>query len=184
MTRKERGLLWGGMLIALSFVLAACATSPKRPLVLTPSFETLNIRRIVLLPVEFRDSALDRSYQQKAAEEIRWRAHRVLEKKGYEVVLDAAFPLPQTDAAILIRVDHFLEEGVYSTDGPQYLEIYATATMLASKDGTELWRDEGAGMANTSFVSPTTLNMELAVAPAYLADSLFATLPAAPLRQR
>lgn len=183
-------------LLLVCFALGAwgCAAPVKTPQVLDPQFESRGIARIALAPVVFADAPLDRYHGIRAAEEIRWYAERALRAKGYEVApLEAPYtlnvprapkgadlsqlapPVPAgADAVAVIRVDHFLDAGLFDRQMRSSLDIYATAALVAP-GGEILWKDEGVGRGSAS---PSPFGAyDLTQAPAFLVDSLFATLP-------
>lgn len=182
-------------IFAAALVFSGCAAPPKTPQLLDPGFAARKVSRIALAPVFFADDPLDRYYGTRAATEIRWHAQRTLERKGYQVermenpyTLNvpkapgggdiarlAPPPPPGSDAVMVIRVDHFLDAGVTDRQMRSSLDIYATAA-LVTLDGQVLWKDEGVGRGS-ALPSPMNGGFDLAQAPAFLADSLFATVP-------
>lgn len=181
------------MLVALA---AGGCAAPKTAQEIDPQFATRNIIRIALAPVVFADEPFDRYFGNRAAGEILWYAGRALRSKGYEVeVLESPYglnvprapresnlarlapPVPSgADAVMVIRVDHFLDSGLYDRSIRSSLDIYATAALI-DPNGRVLWKDEGVGLGSTF---PTSVTLyETFQSPAYLADSLFATLPPA-----
>lgn len=193
-TGKPAGIWFAVFILILN--LSAC-TGPKKPLLIEPSFGAFEVKNVVLLPVVFNDSSLERYYQIRIGEEIRYHAEKKLEEKGYAVTLVdkpgkesywVSYVLPEggidklvelapegTDALVVIWVDHFLDRTLYGRDAQGSLDIYATASMVSTQSGGEIWRDEGVGKSMSSMI----WGMEWFEAPAELADSLFATLPAA-----
>lgn len=186
------------LLMTLLAGLAVGCAETRRPQILDPQFAARNFRQVALAPVMFADDPLDRYYGTLAADEIRRQAGRELKKKGYEVVLTAdansgyagppivppgADPVriapavpPGSDAVVQIRIDHFLDAGLYDERSRIPLDIYATAALIA--DGRILWQGEGRGQGSWK---STPLGVEDFFTPAaFLADSLFATLPPSP----
>lgn len=178
------------LLLLSTLLLAGCATTPKTPVVLAPGFASLPLRQITLAPVIFRDEPIDRYFAARVGDEILVQSRQQLAAKGYqtqppgdETVLfpfqDAAVgpfpPAPGTDAVLIIEVDHFLDAVLYDWAPPTGLDIYATAT-LTSASGELLWQDTGVGSGPRQPTIPG--QMDWFMAPASLAQSLFATLPA------
>lgn len=185
------------LMALLTGLFFGCAET-RRPQILDPQFATRNLRQLALAPVMFADEPFDRYHGSLAADEIRRQAGRELEKKGYKVVLMAdansgfagppivpvgadlvriapAVP-PGNDAMVQIRIDHFLDTGLYDERSRIPLDIYATAALIA--DGQILWQGEGRGQGNWR---STLLGAEDFYTPAaFLAGSLFATLPPPP----
>lgn len=189
--------------LTASLLLAACVFGPKQPLVLDPQFSSLHVVRVALLPVSFQDDGQDRYYQMRAGEEIRLSARKALERKGYrveyiEVNADRTFWLPytlkttepakltalageSTDALMVIEVDHFLDAGIYDSKSPQALQVYATATLISTRNSAEIWRGEGFGGGGQILATPHLQDVNLMQVSAELAKNLFVTLPNATL---
>lgn len=183
------------LILLAALAVSGCSAPPKIPQLLDPQFAARKVTRIAVAPVFFADDPLDRYFGTRAATEIRWHAQRTLQRKGYEVeVMENPYtlnvpkapkggdiarlappPPPGTDAVMVIRVDHFLDAGVTDRQMRSSLDIYATAALVAL-GGEVLWKDEGVGRGS-SLPSPMNGGYDLAQAPAFLADSLFATLP-------
>lgn len=182
------------LVVCLAFVAWGCAPPVKTPQVLAPGFGSREISRLVLAPVYFVDEPIDRYSGIRAAEEIRWFAERVLRSKGYDVVrmeppstLNVARapaggdlsrlappPPPGADAVVVIRVDNFLDAGLYDRQMRSSLDIYATAA-LVSPGGEIVWKDAGVGRGSAS---PSPFGAGSLTQPsAFLAESLFATFP-------
>jgi hypothetical protein len=194
--------LFAAGFVSLTFF-AACTAGDtrtyKKPLLLDPQFSALQVEHVALLPVAFLDNAQDRYYQMRAGDEIRLTARKTLERKGYRVEFiegdaEREFWLPYTpkttnpaklaelarenaDALVFIQVDHFLDAGIYDSKSPQALQVYATATMLSTKNSTEIWRGEGFGGGGQILATPHLLEVNLMQVSAELAKSLFVTLP-------
>lgn len=185
--------------IALAGCVSGDTRSQKKPLLLDPEFSTLRVESIALLPVVFRDDAQDRYYQMRAGEEIRQSAQRKLSEKGYNVAFieedaDRRFWLPYTpetidparlaelaydkaDGVMIIWVDHFLDAGIYDRRPPQALQVYATATLVSSKNRVEIWRGEGFGGGGQILATAYQQELNLMQVADELAKSLFVTLP-------
>lgn len=174
--------------ILASLLLAGCAAAPKEPLALAPGFHSLGIRQVAVAPVIFRDEPIDRYYATRVAGEISAQAQKKLTEKGYAAVRTGEeevifpfrdepvgpFPLPAgADALLTITIDHFLDAGIYDRVVAHTLDIYATA-VLTTPGGEVVWKDEGVGRGPRTSLPG---QLDWVVAPAYLADSLFATLP-------
>lgn len=201
-SRRMFHLCYAAVFFGLIF-LAGCvsgdAGAQKKPLLLDPEFSALRIESIALLPVVFRDDAQDRYYQMRAGEEISRSAQRKLSEKGYKVIFieedaDRRFWLPYTpatidsaqlaelaygkaDGVLIIGVDHFLDAGIYDRKAPQALQVYATATLVSSKNRVEIWRGEGSGGGGQILAAPHLLDVNLMQVADELAKSLFVTLP-------
>lgn len=201
-TRRMFQVCYAAFFFSLIF-LAGCvsgdARAQKKPLLLDPQFSALRIESISLLPVVFLDDAQDRYYQMRAGEEIRLSTQRKLSDKGYKVAFidedaDRRFWLPYTSATIdparlaelaydkadgvmIIWVDHFLDAGIYDRRAPQALQIYATATLVSSKNRVEIWRGEGFGGGGQMLASPYLVDINLLQVADELAKSLVASLP-------
>lgn len=201
--KKLSGLL---TLAAGLIILTACATAPKQPVLLDPQFSQMHIRSVAILPVIFRDRAIDGVFEHRIGEEIRWHARKVLGQKGYdaslvEVTENRSFVRPfrpkekapeklaelvpsGSDAVMIIWVDHFLDSGGFPGHGEDGdfamgsidpLQIYASADLVSTSTRTRIWSDQGYG--EDSIVP--SFGMQWWLPPLRLADSLFATLPAA-----
>ena len=183
------------LLPLLAALLWGCAVPTKTPQMMAPHFDRLGVEEIALAPVVFADRPIDRYLTVRAADEIRYHAQRTLEAKGYRVVLMGnghayglrqpkitesdlgrlAPPVPEgSDAVVIIRIDNFLDAGLYDRHVRSSLDIYATAALVTA-EREMVWRDQGVGRG--SILSSPISYVDLFQPSAYLAQSLFATLP-------
>lgn len=201
MTRRTGKTLraWAALAL-LAFSLAGCIPAPARPAATAPDFAALGIVRVALLPVVFRDHGQDRYMEYQAGEEIRRQVQRLLEDRGYEVVLSEPmagrsfirpFALQETDPSelatlapsgtdgvVVIWVDHFLDTGLFGAPdhGRVPLEIHATAALISRPQQALAWSDNGIGTGERHF-SP---GQEWLFAARDLAESLLRRLPPPP----
>ncbi len=147
---------------------------------------------LLLPPIFFADTPVDR-YQQKIAAELFLDAARdELRRKGYELTLAAervTFEsaskraqglLGDEDALMVIRIDHYLDAGFgQGTRSASYLEVYASARLLAAGSGELLWEGEGQGTSNRSVTGITSTRLDIAQTADELMQDMFSTLPAA-----
>jgi hypothetical protein len=199
MTEKGDGAMFGRPLFVglLLVALAGCA-APRQAQILDPQFADRSLGVVALAPVVFADEAIDRYFGAQAAESIRQEAAEALKRKGYQVtfvgngpyfagppIVPAAADMarlapaapPGSDAVMQIRVDHFLDSGLYDERTNAPLDIYATAAMIGAK-GEIFWQGSGRGEGMRQ--SSQGRIFEFLPVTSRLADSLFATLPAAP----
>ncbi|MFO7981877.1 MAG: hypothetical protein R6V08_00305 [Desulfuromonadales bacterium] len=164
-------LFWLFLLSALSPAVAAAGT-------------------IVLPPVIFSDTPVDRYEQRLAADAFYDSARQELKQKGYEVATSAPIPdvnHPETarslaekgDGLAVIRIDHYLDAG-FGEDSRRsgYLEVYASAKVFDTQTGEIVWEGEGHGTSTRSTTGVSSIRMELSLTADEVMSELFATLPA------
>ncbi|BCR05592.1 hypothetical protein DESUT3_26610 [Desulfuromonas versatilis] len=200
-----RGWKWIPGVLALGLLaLVACTTTPKQPALLDPQYSQMNIRTVAILPVVFRDRAIDALFEYRIGEEIRWHARKVLGQKGYdaafvEVTENRSFVRPfrpdesspaqlanlvptGSDAVLIIWVEHFLDAGGFpghGDDGELAMGSIDPLEIYASADLIATSTRERVwsdqGYGRDSTVP--SIGMQWWLPPLRLADSLFTTLP-------
>lgn len=186
-----------------------CAMSQPTPLYLADDFTARQINEVVLLEIAFLDPPLDSLLQDKAIEEIADQAVPELQAKGYQVLAVVENPPApvwrrdavdeetlrtaalkhqgRADAVVHIQVDHFLWGGHGMVEheenggggGSDGLDIYATARLLSTATGEELWKAKGMGQSMITARAAGLFGPELYEPVRSLVRSLFATLPPA-----
>lgn len=134
MRRQPIRSFWERMLVlAALLMLPACAPYEKKPLRLDPNYSQLNLQRVAVVPVVFRDQPSDRYVGHNFAVELRHEVQRALQARGYEVLPASATterqfpysyrltdPTPAgiaalapagADAVLVVWIDHFLDVG-------------------------------------------------------------------------
>jgi hypothetical protein len=160
-----------------------------------PKFDQRGIGSIALLPVV--DRRRDRSANIDFEQEIRMRASRILEKKGYQVVtppgpsesdlegktkleeMDLGYIVslnpPQTDSVMVIYLDDVLSNyQVFSYT----FKIEAIGIMASKRENAELWRAKGIGNGGQAgLVSGLTQGLSRSDAFDQCIGGLLSTLP-------
>lgn len=202
---------WLGRMLVLATVVAAvgCAPYEKKPRHLDPKFSQLQIHRVAVLPVVYRDTPSDRYVAYTFAVELRQEVQRALEARGYEVFpasASGAWQFPHSyeisdttpagvaalapagaDAVMVVWVDHFLDVGLGSGrghDGDSSIGGGLGLDVYATADLVMVQGKQKLWSAEgygyeDSFSFPTQTYY---LSVSRLVDSLFATLPAGSAR--
>ncbi len=182
-----------------ALLLGGCATA-RTPIRLDPAFAQRNIETIALFPIV--DRRKDTSFNINLQDGLGERARKEIERRGYQVVhvavgldrtslsrlmdMDAAFIsslAPEgTDAVAAVYVDDTLSSYKVLS---YVFKIEATGTVVAKRDGTELWRDKGIGnQGQAGLISGLFAGMDRSFALDQCVASLFSTLPKSLGKQR
>lgn len=162
MREKSRIAVCAVLCVFAFAVLNGCSTVPKMPIKLDPNFASKGIDTIVLMPIV--DRRIDKKCKVDFEKTLRMPAKKILARKGYNVIMPAAFNDggtitadnvgemnvselsnlgPANERAILvIYVDDVLDE--YVVVAYSY-KIEATGSLIEKKERVELWRDKGIG---------------------------------------
>ncbi|MBE0597863.1 MAG: hypothetical protein IH614_11380 [Desulfuromonadales bacterium] len=170
-------------------LLVGCAGVPKQPRMLAAGFHELQLRRVTLAPLVFRDDPIDRYFAQRVGGEILAQTEAALTAKGYAVTpaggeeilfpfgdqkVGPFSPTEGDDAVLAIEIDNFLDAVLYDRSAPLGLDIYATATLI-SRGGDVLWQDTGVGRGMRTSTVPG--QMDWFITSRSLVQSLFTTFP-------
>lgn len=177
-----------------TILLGGCAT-PKVAIKLDPSFSSMEIKKIAVLPIV--DRRKDKSYAIDLHSEIRVPSASYLVDKGYAAVMEKAFAEGRSvdtaevavmdsvqlaqlgpsnaDAIVLIFIEDILSSyKVFS----YAFKIEATACMISKKTGREVWRDKAIGSGGQGgLISGLTQGLDRSSALSACVSGLFETLP-------
>jgi len=192
-------VLFGIVLLCVSvLLLSGCATVKKIPIKLDPNFRAKSIDTIVLMPIV--DRRIDKTAKIDLEKEVRIPAKKLLEKKGYTVIMPETF-----GEGINVNANDVGEMGVddLSTLGPKdskallyiYIEdisesyivlaytfkIESTGSLIYKQEKVELWRDKGIGVSGQGgLISGVVSGLDRAEAISYSRENMFVTLPDVP----
>jgi hypothetical protein len=183
-------------------LLSGCSTVPKMPIKLDPNFKSKNIDTIVLMPVV--DRRIDKKSKVDFEKVLRIPAKKILEKKGYAVVMPGSFSDnsaitadnvgemnigelsnlgPMNERALLfIYVDDVLDD--YIVLAYTY-KIEATGSLIEKRERIELWRDKGIGKSGQGgLISGPLSSLYQYEANSMCLNDMFCTLPASPVARQ
>jgi hypothetical protein len=180
------------------FLLNGCATTMKIPIKLDPNFNAKVGQTIVLMPIV--DRRVDKTGSINLETQIRKPVKKLLEKKGYTVVLENTFiggtaitpdevgemnidelsELGPQNAKVVLFV--FVEDIIdsYAVTACAY-RIEATGSLIEKREKLELWRDKGIDSKGGEGLAAGVLAglVKASVISSCLHDT-FVTLPKAP----
>ena len=178
-----------------SLLTAGCATTPKIPIKLDPGYREKNISAIYLMPVV--DRRIDKKGAIDPEKDIRLPSKAILEKKGYQVVLNADFKDGQSftgeqlsemetgdlaglgpkeaKALLFIYLDDVLDSYAVITYN---CKIEMTGSLIGKEEKIEWWRDKGVGESGQAgLISGVFAGMDKNQAIQNALYGLFAGLP-------
>lgn len=187
--------------VAGLFLLNGCSTVPKMPIKLDPNFASKNIDTVVLMPVV--DRRIDKKGSIDLEKDIRIPAKKILEKKGYIVIMPSSFgegitasmgdvgemntqelsDLGPKDARalIFIYVEDIIDEYIVMA---YTFKIEATGSLIEKQEKAELWRDKGIGAEGQGgLISGVTSVFNKSAAISRCLSDIFVTLPNCPAKQ-
>lgn len=208
---RQPMLNWLGRMLMLAAVLAVvgCAPYEKKPRLLDRQLTQLQLQRVAVLPVVYRDQPSDRYVAYNFAIELRQEAQRALEARGYEVFPASATggwkfphsyqisdPTPAglaalapagADAVLMVWVDHFLDAGLGNgrgDDGDIAMGGGVGLDVYATADLVAVKAARKVWSAEGhGYEDPLAFPTQTYyLSVARLIDGLFATLPAGPAR--
>jgi len=188
--------LFGMVLLCVSIIsLSGCAGVQKMPIKLDPNFNAKGIDTIVLMQIV--DRRIDKKANIDLEKEIRIPTKKILEKKGYTVVMPDTFgegmnvsandvgemgvedlaTLGPKDSKVLLFI--YLEDVSESYIVLAYtFKIEATGSLIHKQEKIELWRDKGIGACGQGgLISGVFSGVDRAAAIEGCRDSMLVTLP-------
>lgn len=157
------------LVLLLSGLMVACATTPEMPPVKDPSFDARGIKTVALQPVIFRGGTYERPMtycERDIPNQLRFHLGRFLEQKGYRVKRIDRPPQPhsglpdplatenpatilaqtpmEADAVLVVWVNHYKQLGLCENVRTKGLEIQATAALFSVAERAEIWRNSAS----------------------------------------
>ena len=195
MNRHKRGLFIIVLVISVALAASGCSTTQKIPIKLDPNFVRKGIDTVVLMPVV--DRRAEKTAKIDFEKEVRLPAKKILEKKGYAVIMPNAYSEGSNitaDQVAEMNVDDL--SGLGPKDSRALLFIYvedvldsyvvlaytfkieATGSLIYKQEKSELWRDKGIGASGQGgLISGITSGMDKSVAISVCLENIFVTLP-------
>ena len=195
MNWSKRTLFIAALTICIALGASGCGTVQKIPIKLDPNFVHKGIDTIMLMPVV--DRRVDKSAKLDFEKGIRLPAKKILEKKGYTVIMpdtylegsnitadqvaemnvDDLSGLGPKDSRALVFI--YVEDVLDSYVVLAYtFKIEATGSLIYKEEKSELWRDKGIGAyGQGGLISGITSGLDKSVAVSQCLENIFVSLP-------